>query len=73
VGFDQHPEAVAQLEVATGETRRGNAIGEAGGRVVVLDERRLERQCHRALGVETLDHAIAQHGTGFSQFRIAST
>src|SRR3546814_19854043 len=55
VRFDQQAEAVAQLEIAVREAWRGDAVDEAGRRVVFFHERRIEGQRMRALRGDRID------------------
>ncbi len=58
--FHQHAEAVAQLEIAVREARRGHAVLEAGGGIVVDHERGVVGQRQRALPLHVGEHAVAQ-------------
>src|SRR3546814_7756958 len=59
VRLDQQAEAVAQLEIAVREAWRGDAVDEAGRRVVFFHERRIEGQRMRALRGDRIDQRRA--------------
>ena len=71
MGFHQHAQAVAQLEVAVGEARRRHPILEARGRVVMHHERGVERQRQRALCSQVGDHRVAPGAADLAQARVA--
>src|SRR3546814_4043700 len=71
MGLYKDGEACAQRDVAMREARRVDAVDEARGRVVVLDEAGVEGHRERALGRQPCGDAVAQRAAGLAQSRIA--
>ena len=69
--LDQDADAVAQREIAVGEARCADAVDEAGGGVVVLDEARVEADGLGALRRQLGDDAVLQPVAGLAQAFVA--